>query len=457
MRFASVSYGAGHLEVRQLLPLSWPRAHHRESSPPSRRATLLSDHRRLAWVILTLGVMVRLAYGVLVNDPLSGPDAPTYAQAAERVASHGAFADLRSYVANRHAGYPILAGMIYTVVGTHQRLFVAVQVLLVGGGLYAAFSLAAREFSNSIGLVALTLLCASPALIAASTEFMYEPLMGAGLVAGLDLLSRARHEVGRRALALAGGGGLLLGCASTLHPKVLAVAIPVAIWVAFRYHPRFVLAAACLLGVTVAPAALMVRERVATGQFRVSEQLGLTILRYNPMNDAAVPAKVCGPSTPSVSCSPAAAGSADVALLSKKVQDFWAPMVLPGKEGHGNWFHGLSVHRIAPGNIETARWFREAVGALQWLWNGVGGALFAVGAVLAVAHRRTREPTTVLFVFPVFAFLLVAVGTVAEPRFRLPVSPFYVPLQSLALAAVAAHLWSRITRRTAPAAMRNQS
>lgn len=473
--------------------------------PVPRRGTLGKARAHLdrrpstwAWMIILAGTFVRLVYGSLVNDPMSGPDANGFEPQGQVLATSGLLANVCGMV-NRHAGYPVAIGMVYDVFGAHQRAFVAVQVILVGLGSYFAYTLAARELGHRVGLVAVALLMLSPALAASSTEFMYEPLLGAGLAGGLDLVSRAVRASRRRGIALAVGGGVVLGLSATVHPKALAIALPIVALLLLRRRPRLALALPCIAGLMVGPVALGARTAVATGRFDLNDQLGLSMLKYNATNNRlavparkssgrrvrrraaparapASPAKPCiapagyaqAPVGPGAQARPAparppardrngrsgsatrppeqrrtasiqAASAGDVTLLGPKLRDFWGPMVLPAAQGHGSWFHGLTVARLAPSSIETRPWFLSVERVGEYLWSGLGAALVLLGT-LVILRDRSRRPAAMFVVLPVLVLLAVSLYTVAEARFRLPASPFYSALQALALVWLAARL-----------------
>ncbi|MDP8909085.1 MAG: glycosyltransferase family 39 protein [Chloroflexota bacterium] len=431
----------------------------------------------MAWGIIAVGTLVRLAYGLAVNDPMSGPDANGYEPQAQVLAAHGVLTNVCSLV-DRHAGYPLVIAAVYDVFGVHQRAFVAVQALLFGLGSFFAYTLARRELGTSVGLVALSLLTLSPALLASSTEFMYEPLFGIGLVAGLDLISRALRAPPWRAVALTIGGGALLGLSTALHPKALAVALPVAAALVLLHggRTRLVLPVCCLLGVALAPAALAARTAAAGGEVNLGSQFGTSMFRYNPVNDPAGTPTRKGPSQrpasargtkPCIPTPEAAAAAAArppsaaarrppeqdesthaVVALAGKFRDFWGPMVPPAALGQGTWFHGLNGFRLAPSAVAERSWFEPLATAGQYLWSVLGLALVIGGGWLVLTKRSRRWKLTVFYILPVVVFLAVSLYTVAEARFRLPVAPFYVGLQAVALLALGGMVRKSMVRRS---------
>lgn len=308
------------------------------------------------------------------------------------------------------------------------------------------------------------LLTVSPALIASSTEFMYEPLFGISLVAGFDLISRALRSPPRRAIFLTTGGGLLLGLSATLHPKALAVALPLAAALLFLRggRTRLVLPICCLVGIALAPAALTARTAAAGGEINLGSQFGTSMFRYNPVNSpvgrptktrvskapiasrdtkpciravVATPPSASGSARGSASASAASGAerTSPAVALAVKFRDFWGPMVPPAALEHGTWFHGLNGFRLAPSAVAERPWFDSASTLGQYLLSALGLALGIAGAWLVLRNPARRWKVSIFYVLPVVGFLVVSLYTIAEARFRLPVAPFYVGLQAVAL------------------------
>lgn len=396
------------------------------------------SHGQVIVAVVLLGTLVRLLYGLAVNDPMSGPDADTYSSSAAALAHHGLFSDVHNLVA-RHSGYPVALALSYDVFGVNPRIAVAAQAALVGAAIYCVVRLTQRELGETTALATAVLLSTSPAVLASSTELMYEPAVLVALGAGLDLASRAMHAApGRRFAALASGSALALGVAITFHPKVIAVALPLLVWVALVRRRRPLILALAILVLCVPPLALAGRDAIATGHPQVASHLGIDMFSFRSKNAVdAKPADVGG-SKPTLQ------------LFGEKALAFWGPMAAPAALGHGGtWFHQLSVERVVPSSLRASRAVSGMVRGLEYAVD-VASALLALGGLaLLLLSRPRRWDAIALFGLPVGVFLAVALVTIAEPRFRLPAAVAYVPLQGLAVTAIASRL-RRDARRSLP-------
>lgn len=76
------------------------------------------------WLLgaLALSTCVRLGYALVVMDPLSGPDAPTYVEAAPAIATQGFNGDIPG-VPCWPAGYPAFLSAFYVMSPTHWSVW----------------------------------------------------------------------------------------------------------------------------------------------------------------------------------------------------------------------------------------------------------------------------------------------------------------------------------------------
>jgi 4-amino-4-deoxy-L-arabinose transferase-like glycosyltransferase len=385
---------------------------------------------------IALASAVRLVYGLLVNDPMGGADADTYHAAGEVIAGQGLFSDSIPGVPYWPAGYPALVGATYWLVGS-VRAVVVLQVLLLAVGTYCAYRLTATLLDERTGVVAAVLLSASPALVAAPTVLMYEVPLGVAMVGAFLLLARAAAG---RPIAPAVGAGVLLAVAAAIQPKALLPAILGALWLSLTTR-RHVAATLVLLLALCGPAALAARTVAAEGEPVAAATLGVT-MRIG-MHDGAdggyqpTPAPT-GPTARELADEDGELLRASLrwatenprralVLTGPKALNFWSP--LAGSEGsRGTWFHSFDLRRVLPpsGGLATL-W-----SLFRALWTTGTIALMAAGAV--VVWRR-RPASCALLAIPVLSFLAISLVTIGDPRFRLPVAPFYTALIAAAVVA----------------------
>lgn len=401
-----------------------------------------SRARYLVLALLAVTTVVRLVYGLAVNDPGSGPDAPTYGGAAQIFASDGPLARAPG-IPYWPAGYPLLLAPLYAATGDSARAAMAVQVLAASVGTYFGWTLVRRELGGAVAALTVTALCLSPALTASSSELMYETPLMAGLAVGLDLLSRAsRDESARRAGAkLAAGGGLVLGVTATMQPKALMPAA-LAIAVTGMRQRSLVIPAIAALTVAVGPLALATRTQYVDGRFALSANLGENLIlglggRARRHCRAPTQRDIFSKDRKLTDCAVRyAADHPDDALVAagRSAIDFWAPFTGP-LTSRGTWFHNLSFRRLLPASIRNSAAFKDGDSAASIAWMCAVVALMAAGLLLGLRSPASRSGT-IFVALPVFSFLAVSLVGHGDARFRLPVAPYYIALQALAVVAL---------------------
>jgi len=415
----------------------------------SAAARLAGRATPVVWLVAAT-TAIRLVYAA-VADPLGGPDSQLYHDAAGAMADRGIGARDVPGVPWAPAGYPAFLAVLYEVLGSAPRLAVAAQILLVGAATLSAHALVARELGPRTALVAVVLLCASPALLDASATIMYEPGLGAGLVFGLDLVSRAARRPG--ALGMAAGGGGILGLAATMQPKVLLTGALAVCWLAARGR-RWTPALACALALALAPAGLALRNQAATGHLALSANGG-----ENTFSIAwKVPGTDLRPSLQAgAECRRLAARSGHRLghdeVFDRNARLFrcavrWARSH-PGGAARVATFNALSFWAPAF-EARDPGWLRTASLIAGALWTAATLLLLVAGAA---AGLRAAPWGTALLLAPTLSFLATTMVTVGDPRYRLPVAFFYLPLVALGLITAARRVaGGRRPARPSPAA-----
>ncbi|HEV7750781.1 MAG TPA: glycosyltransferase family 39 protein [Baekduia sp.] len=428
--------------------------------------------------------LVRLLGAAGAIDPLAGPDTGSYVAAARGLADQGLLADHVPNLPYWPAGYPAFLAAIFAVVGDAPRAVAALQVLLLGVATWSLFGLVRREIGGAVAVVAVVLTGLSPALLAASDELMYETVLASALVIAFDLVSRARRAPGRRGVALAAAGASVLGLASTMQPKALAVVAVLLAWACLG--PRGAggartawLALAVVVAAAVGPVALMARTAAATDHAALSANLGATAriglndgagggYRYDVavLRGCGLPPRLVSRDRVGFSdddlftfdrtltrCSASWAASHPLRALrlaAVKALYFWSPMVGPlPRDREASWAQPFDVRRAVPSAVRDAGAFATVNRVLGNLWTLLVVGLVVAGAAVGVRSEHRRA--TLLLAAPVALFLAVSMVTIGDARFRLPVTPFYIVLQALALVAVLHRLAGR-TGQAAPQA-----
>ena len=100
----------------------------------------LATERNVVLGLTVAATLFRLVYGLAVADPGSGPDSPTYHQAAVAMAHKGLFSQAPS-VPYWPVGYSWFLAIFYRAFGDGSRAFVVGQVLLLGLATWSAYRL----------------------------------------------------------------------------------------------------------------------------------------------------------------------------------------------------------------------------------------------------------------------------------------------------------------------------
>ncbi len=417
-------------------------SHSASSQPPSgrlpRTAAWLGDHERLtALAIIGVATVVRLLYAVLVNDPASGPDAPTYDGAARVFAANGPFVDAPG-IPYWPAGYALLLTPVYAAAGDSARVAMALQVALLGVGSWFAWTLTRRELGRLVAMITLIALSASPALAASSSELMYEVPLLIGTVIGADLLSRSSAALSRRAgRRFAAAGGLVLGLSATMQPKLLVAAAGLIVLSALRARSAALIVCGCLT-LAIGPIALAARTHAADGHFALSANLGTTMLLgledQRPECSLPVGADQFQADRARTRCAVEylVRHPGDAAAAARtNAAAFWAPFA-NHTSYTGTWFHALSPQRLLPARVRESSAYHSFDDISRALWELAVVALVLAGFVLGLRDPGKRWGTTFV-ALPTVAFFAVSLVTRGDARFRLPVAPSYVALQAIAV------------------------
>jgi hypothetical protein len=397
------------------------------------------------WLILGfIGVttLLRVAYALSGIDPLSGPDSQTYHDAAVAITHYGPLSNQIPAVPYWPVGYPAFVGFLYDLFGIGTRAVGVIQALAVGVAALAVLS-TRRHFGLAVSGTAAVLVSVNTALFGASASLMYEPLLTAFLaVAAVLILDRVPLKTV--------GAFALLGIATVIQPKCLLVALAFLGWVAWRNRKD---AAFSLVAFLTLPLVVSVSNLQNFGSPSLSANLGPTMRvgftdrangTYNGYyeetregcrehadmfaNDRSLVGCALGWAVRHPERLPK--------LEAMKAMAFWSPMsgVLAER---GTWRNPIAVQYRYPQEVKDTPTYQALELGVSHAFVFVSMILSVVGGV--VIWRRNRGLAFV-WTIPVVVFFLVTLGTIGDPRFRLPVAPFYLLLEAQALAVVVPYL-----------------
>ena len=338
--------------------------------------------------------------------------------------------------------YPAFLALVYAVVGTGPRRFLAARLVqaLLGAALAPLTAALGRQAGASLRATraAALVVAAYPLLViyplALATENLYTPL----LVLSLWAVLRARQRGTARSHALA---GTLLGL-TALTRSVISLFVPVvAVWTWAVARPRgssarhAVLLVLCFL-VIVMP--WSVRNTVLHGEFHFIESaLGYDLHQgYHPQSTGTFDYRISSELLPILD---------DGERHHQGMEAFWSfvradpgrvPYLMFRKLGY---FWGLDrrAFQYFYSNNYLGRWPAPLLGGAMLLLCGPFAIIAPAGlAGLALTHPRRETILIALFVAYVVGIHMLIL---AEPRFHVPLVPI---LALLAAAVMVDRPWS---------------
>lgn len=397
-----------------------------------------------ALVIIVVATIARIAWALDPDiDPLSGPDSDTYHQAAIAITRLGPFSKEIPAVPYWPVGYPAFVAFLYEAFSVGTRAVGVVQALSVGVAALAVLSLH-RVIGLAVAGTAAVLLSLNTALFDASGLLMYEPLLGALLAVAAALLVERRLV--RSTIALG-----LVGVASVIQPKCLLVGLAFLAWHAWRAPKKAT--AICVIAFVTMPAVVSVANVGNFGSPSLSANLGATMRigfndeadgTYNIYSDET--RRGCEEHPDLFDNDRSLTGCALSwavrhpgrlpHLTTMKAVTFWSPFTGP-YTSRGTWDMRIDLRSMYPAfwtDNETFELVDEILG------NGFVVVAMVLTIVGSVGLFRRNHEVALLLTAPLVLFFLVTLGTIGDPRFRLPVAPFYVVAQAQALAMLGAAL-----------------
>jgi 4-amino-4-deoxy-L-arabinose transferase-like glycosyltransferase len=429
-----------------------------EPSPATRRFRERSAALRtvsFVGLLLVLALVVRLGYVAATPGYQAINDAHNYDVHARSIAAGDGFARIGSgpsgQTAFRPPGYPYLLAGVYRLSGVERAqastryLAGRVANAVVGTVIVALIGvLSAQLFDRRVALVALSLGAVYLPLILVGGSLMSEPLFAALLLGALAAAVQHRRSAHRYRWVL--GAGVLGGLAilTRANAAILLAPLVVAVWDARpRWSSRALAPLAALVAValvTVAP--WTIRNAVVLDSFvPVSTQLGTALA--GTYNDAARTDHQHPASWRSLRRVP------DYQYLVRRWHQIPEPVLerrLRAAALRYAAHHPTYVAEVAFWNatrmldLAGMSWSRHTASTISIgpRWADACVVTFWLFAALAIAGALTsrgRQTPRYVAAVPALLFLSVAFLAFETPRYRTGIDPFIVMLVSVAFLA----------------------
>ncbi len=172
---------------------------------------------RALWIVLALGLLVRVAWALAV-PVVPESDVMAYDAFARTLANHGVFGWTKEEpFAFWAPGTSTIYGLVYALAGFSFANVIVVNLFASAVMIVCTARVATRFFDARVGVASAAVLAAWPTLIMFTTLLASEVLYLALAMAAFDLWTVRRDRVLVRGL----GAGLLLGVATLVRPMAL--------------------------------------------------------------------------------------------------------------------------------------------------------------------------------------------------------------------------------------------
>jgi hypothetical protein len=394
------------------------------------------------WLVaaLLISIMIWLSYGILIMDPMSGPDAPTYASAGPVIAQNGFTRDIPG-VPYWPIGYPAFLAFFYLVSSAFwMPLAIAFQVLMLSGAIVLVRVVAKEWAGPFVANASYLILLFLPSLTAASTQLMYEVPLASLLALWAWAMSRvlpgatqSKVPTPKPAMLWALTGGLSIGAAVCIQPKTLPL-VPIGLliqWVVVRYRVRIVY----ILSAALLPASVMAMNWINFGRLGISWNLGTTMSIRNEgrLSHCGAYADEFTRDSSLIRCNLLADLADPIATASLYLQQaLWHLWPLSGPQSQGStWFHALSIWRLdgAEDQVVSTELIRRGYPAAAIILLAVP---FATGLL---ASRGLPWRLTALLASAPLLLLTVSIVVRGDGRFRIPGVLLATPVWVLSVTA----------------------
>ena len=397
------------------------------------------------WLIPTIAFLLKLI--TIINIPghiWPGSDAESYLEAVNGLVTNGFFSD-NGKLQYFPAGYPVIIWFLSKISLTNTLLLLGFFQSLVYA--FASwFFIIKMNFGKFVSLAPWLafLISFNPTLALTSLAIGYESLAASLLMISLALLLDEKKEKLFLKLFMF---SLLSSLVAFVQPRYLATSIIVIILWALRnygFKNSIKYVSLVLIAIMVSPIVLGLRNKEATGHFFVSNNLGVTMnVGAGPNSTGGYTNKATGVNCPSnvktdnqkVICILKwyATNPIETARLSyNKTLYFFSPWSGPlanGTMARNPWLKINPVQTTA----KTEEGWKMVYGGfgktVSWLWFLGSFGLMIWGAIWLWRNGEELRKIALWAGIPVAVSWLVALGTIGDHRFRIPVMPFIFVLQ----------------------------
>ncbi len=414
-------------------------------------------HKYASLSVILFSFTFRTAYALILSDAQSGQDAPSYLLSASRILEDGPFAD-QTAAPYFPIGYPWFVASIWKIFGVSDDVLGIAQNFLLALSLLAFYKIVDNYFGNKVSLILLLLLCVNPAITASVSLLSYEIPMASFLMLGFYFLHKAFNAPLVPHLfyknLLASGGFFTI--AITFQPKILLSIIVIAsiyfIKVANSMRlTRIVLVAAIFMSIiATGPSAAIYRNWKAGDGLGYTQNFATNIVVGMDNSGAHLDFSKCpGSNYDSIQKSACMlfakleAPSEGLKIAVHQGVYFWTPYI-GNLKFMGTWYHGADWRRLVP----KYTWWDTST-----IWYGFDrttGYMWTFGMVVMIIHgfrlsfRKTKtRMDPFIFAIPVGLLWFVSIITYGEPRYRLPILPFYTVFLAISIE----NIISRIAKR----------
>lgn len=400
-----------------------------------------------AWLIPVTGLLIKfITMANIPNHIWPGSDAESYLDGVNGLIKSGVFSDAEK-LQYFPAGYPIVIWLLAKISLPNALLLLSIFQSLV-------FALSTWYFTQKINISKFTkfapwlsvLITFNPTLSLSSLAIGYESLVASLLMISAGALFAVNKTSAKnwKSLIIFSLGSSF---ASFLQPRYLATAVIfLVIWLIKEFgisnSKKYFAAAIAIL--MLSPLALGFRNSQATGKFFISNNLGVTMnVGAGPKSSGGYTNKATGVDCPldvktdnqRVICVLKwyVTNPLQTARLSyNKTLYFFSPWSGPlanGTMARNPWLKINPVQQTA----KTQDGFKMVYGgfgkAISWLWLLASFALMIWGFIWLWKSGSELRQIGFLAGVPVAISWLVALGTIGDHRFRIPVMAFVFILQ----------------------------
>jgi hypothetical protein len=423
-------------------------------------------------VKLVVSLNITEADGAIVGGWL-GADGEGYINGVNGLIVQGYFSD-KEVLSYWPAGYPILIWLLSMITITHVILLTSiVQTFIYGLACYFfAKALTQSGFNRYVPLISI-LLAFNPTLSLSSLVIGYESLVASILLILASLILNSRDETNSKKIIIYSiSFGFFSALSVFVQPRYVLVSLAMATLWSFLYKDLKIKAIIISLSIVttfIAPSILVHRNVQSIGQAVVSTNLGTT-MKLGAGESTSGSYKHAGPE---IQCTTSSTSSVatdnetvlcvmrwyldnptkSVRLFVSKVWFFWSPWSGPlsnGTTARNPWLKINPLIEIASNSQEGNDLVYKLPGKIiSSIWVVTNLAFLILGYVFLIRRKGLYKYFGIIAMIPILISMLITMGTIGDHRFRIPIMPFSLFLQSVGLLTLKSK-WNDFTQNRNP-------